>query len=87
MADIPLHLYGPAGLASFVAAMMAASDTCLMMPVIVHEYVLHPPALSGLSSAEARLPPARPSSPAAAPPPLPPPRPTCCSAICRAKPP
>lgn len=52
MADLPVHIYGPAGLATFVNAALAASDTYLLMPVVVHEYSLAPPDLEGLSASE-----------------------------------
>lgn len=40
-ADVPIHLYGPPGLASFLEAAMELSDTYLLVPVIVHEFVQH----------------------------------------------
>lgn len=52
MSDLPVHIYGPAGLATFVNAALQASDTYLLMPVVVHEYSLAPPDLEGLSARE-----------------------------------
>ncbi|KAK9827696.1 hypothetical protein WJX81_001407 [Elliptochloris bilobata] len=37
--DIPIHVYGPPGLAAFIGPMLAMSDTYITMPVIVHELV------------------------------------------------
>ena len=37
-ADIPIHVYGPPGLVSFVSAMLAVSRTYLEMPVVLHEF-------------------------------------------------
>ena len=36
-ADVPLHLYGPPGVARFLAAAMQLSDTYLLCPVLIHE--------------------------------------------------
>jgi ribonuclease Z len=36
-ADIPVHVFGPPGLVSFVSSMLAVSRTYLEMPVILHE--------------------------------------------------
>ncbi len=36
-ADIPVHVYGPAGTADFLAAMMRVSQTCLDVTIVVHE--------------------------------------------------
>ena len=41
-ADVPLHLYGPPGVARFLAAAMELSDTYLLCPVIIHELALGP---------------------------------------------
>ncbi len=41
-ADIPLHLYGPPGVARFLAAAMQLSDTYLLCPVLIHELVAGP---------------------------------------------
>ncbi|KAK9821050.1 hypothetical protein WJX74_006080 [Apatococcus lobatus] len=40
--DIPVHIYGPAGIAEFLRGMLLLSDTFLGMPVIVHELVGRP---------------------------------------------
>ena len=37
-ADIPVHVYGPPGLVSFVSSLLAVSRTYLEMPVILHEF-------------------------------------------------
>lgn len=52
MSDLPVHVYGPAGLAAFVNAALEASDTFLLMPVIVHEYSLVAPDVKNLTSTE-----------------------------------
>ena len=39
-ADVPLHLYGPPGVARFLTAAMDLSDTYLLCPVIIHELAL-----------------------------------------------
>ncbi|KAK9829871.1 hypothetical protein WJX72_008356 [[Myrmecia] bisecta] len=41
IADMPLHLYGPPGLAEYIRAMLQVSDTYLEMPVLVHELMPH----------------------------------------------
>ena len=41
-ADIPVHVYGPPGLVSFVSSMLAVSRTYLEMPVIIHEFTPGP---------------------------------------------
>ena len=38
-ADLPIHIFGPPGLASFLEAAMELSDTYLLVPVVVHEFV------------------------------------------------
>ena len=47
-ADIPIHVYGPPGLVSFVSSMLSVSRTYLEMPVILHE--LTPGAVKGRDS-------------------------------------
>ncbi|KAK9862524.1 hypothetical protein WJX84_006099 [Apatococcus fuscideae] len=37
--DVPVHIYGPAGVVEFLRGMLLLSDTFLGMPVIVHELV------------------------------------------------
>lgn len=37
-ADIPVHVYGPPGLVSWVVSMLAVSKTYVEMPVILHEF-------------------------------------------------
>lgn len=37
-ADIPIHVYGPPGLVSFVSTMLSVSRTYLEMPVVLHEF-------------------------------------------------
>ncbi|KAL4425848.1 hypothetical protein ABPG75_009864 [Micractinium tetrahymenae] len=41
-ADIPLHVYGPPGLADYINAMLSVSRTYLEMPVIIHEFSTGP---------------------------------------------
>ena len=48
-ADIPIHVYGPPGLVSFVSSMLSVSRTYLEMPVILHE--LTPGPVSGKDAA------------------------------------
>ena len=43
-ADVPLHLYGPPGVARFLTAAMQLSDTYLLCPVLIHELVAGPVA-------------------------------------------
>lgn len=38
----PMHVYGPEGLAAFLALMLATSDTFVIVPVIVFEFVPGP---------------------------------------------
>ena len=38
-ADVPVHLYGPPGIADFLAAAMELSDTYMLVPLIIHEFV------------------------------------------------
>lgn len=38
LSDIPVHVYGPAGLVQFVTTMLAVSRTYLEMPVVLHEF-------------------------------------------------
>lgn len=38
LADIPVHVYGPPGLVSFVSTMLSISKTYLEMPVVLHEF-------------------------------------------------
>ncbi|KAA6417929.1 MAG: ribonuclease Z [Trebouxia sp. A1-2] len=37
-ADIPLHVYGPPGLADYIRTMLLLSDTYSMVPILVHEF-------------------------------------------------
>ncbi|KAL0052085.1 hypothetical protein WJX82_007711 [Trebouxia sp. C0006] len=37
-ADIPLHVYGPLGLADYIRTMLLLSDTYSMVPILVHEF-------------------------------------------------
>lgn len=41
-ADVPVHVYGPPGLAKFLATMMLQSDTFMATPVLVFEYIPGP---------------------------------------------
>lgn len=41
-ADIPLHVYGPPGLADYINTMLTVSRTYLEMPVIIHEMIPGP---------------------------------------------
>lgn len=42
LADIPVHVYGPPGLVSFVSSMLSVSKTYLEMPVVLHEFTPRP---------------------------------------------
>lgn len=46
-ADVPVHLYGPPGIADFLAAAMQLSDTYMLVPVLIHEFVAE--AITGRS--------------------------------------
>lgn len=37
-AEVPIHVYGPKGIASFVMKLMEISDTFLSTPVLIHEF-------------------------------------------------
>ncbi|CAL8471292.1 g10834 [Coccomyxa elongata] len=39
--DLPLHIYGPPGLAEYLRTFLAVSDTYIVMPIVVHEFVTH----------------------------------------------
>lgn len=41
-ATTPVHIYGPEGLAAFIAHMLAISDTFVIVPVLVFEFVPGP---------------------------------------------
>ena len=40
--SVPVHVYGPEGVADFLDVVLATSDTCLFVPVIVFEFVPGP---------------------------------------------
>jgi hypothetical protein len=40
--SVPVHVYGPEGVADFLDVILATSDTCLYVPVIVFEFVPGP---------------------------------------------
>lgn len=40
--SVPVHVYGPEGVADFLDVVLATSDTCLYVPVIVFEFVPGP---------------------------------------------
>lgn len=40
--DVPLHIYGPPGVAEYLSTMMSCSDTFLSIAVLVHEFVSGP---------------------------------------------
>jgi len=49
---LQLHVYGPAGVAEYVDALLRLSDTFLLMPVIMHEFAIKPPDLAGWTPEE-----------------------------------
>jgi hypothetical protein len=40
--SVPVHVYGPEGVADFLDVVLATSDTCLYVPVVVFEFVPGP---------------------------------------------
>ncbi|GMH33297.1 hypothetical protein BSKO_01131 [Bryopsis sp. KO-2023] len=42
VADIPLHIYGPPGLAEFIESFLDVSQTYVEIPIIVHEFTMNP---------------------------------------------
>ena len=41
-AVVPVHVYGPEGVGDFLDVVLATSDTCLYVPVVVFEFVPGP---------------------------------------------
>lgn len=52
LADMPLHIYGPPGLATFVRPLLQLSDTYIAMPIIVHEFVDHAVSVEEMENPE-----------------------------------
>ena len=40
--NVPVHVYGPEGVADFLNVVLATSDTCLVVPVVVFEFIPGP---------------------------------------------